>query len=108
MDRDDVIRISISGDLSMVGVTEQFPLMVQYLAEPAAAAVVSPNEQHLHEIDLTGVQALDACGCQLLVAFIHNLRKRGAALFSLKLTDDCREKIHNLGFDDELSVGECA
>lgn len=104
MDRFDVNRISLSGDLSMVGVTEQFPLMAQFLAEPAAA--VSTDRQRSHEIDLTGVQVIDACGCQLLAAFIYNLRKRGVEVFTFKLTDDCREKIHTLGFDDELYAGE--
>lgn len=108
MDRDDVNRIALNGDLSMVGVTDQFPLLAQYLAGPAEAVTSCLDQRTIHEIDLTGVQALDACGCQLLVAFIRNLRQRGDALSSLKLTDDCREIIHTLGFDDELSVRECA
>lgn len=108
MNRDDVNRIALSGDLSMVGVKEQFPLLARYLAGPAESAAALPNRQNSHEIDLTAVEALDACGCQLLAAFIHNLRKSGAAAFSLMLTDDCREIIHTLGFDDELLVGGCA
>lgn len=102
MDRCDVNRISLRGDMSMVGVTEQFPLMAQFLAEPAA---VPTDQQRPHEIDLTGVHTIDACGCQLLSAFIHNIRKRGAEVFTFKLTDDCRDKIHTLGFDNELYTG---
>ncbi len=97
MDPNDVNRISISGDLSMLGVAEQFPLLAQFLVVPAAV-----DQLHPHEIDLTGVQSLDACGCQLLVAFVRNLRRHGGGTCSFKLTDDCREIIHNLGFDDEF------
>lgn len=108
MDRDDMNRISLNGDLSMIGVTEQFPLLAQYLAGTAADVTPSSAQHSPHEIDLTGIQALDACGCQLLVAFVRNLRKRGAVACSFKLTDDCRDIIHTLGFDDELYAGGCA
>lgn len=103
MNSDEVNIISIDGDLSMAGVTEKFPLLAEYLA----GSVSAPDQQQIYEIDLTGVQALDACGCQLLVAFIHNLKKSGAML-SLQLSDSCRDIIHNLGFDDDLSVRGCA
>lgn len=108
MGLDDVSSIALNGDMSMMGVTEQFPFLAQYLAGSAEAAAASPGQQHLHEIDLAGVQALDACGCQLLVAFVRNLRQMGGGVASLKMTDDCREIIHALGFDGELFVGECA
>lgn len=102
MNSNEVNKISIDGDLSMAAVTEKFPVLAEYLAGSAAAP-----DQQLYEIDLTGVEALDACGCQLLVAFIHNLKKSGAIL-SLQLSDSCRDIIHNLGFDDDLSVRGCA
>ena len=108
MDRDDVNRIALNGDLSMIGVTEQFPLLAQYLARSAEIQTVGRDQCPSYEIDLTGVQALDACGCQLLAAFLRDLRQRGAEVFSLKLSDEYREKIHSLGFDNELYAGECA
>lgn len=108
MDRVNVNRIALNGDLSMMGVTEQFPLLAQYLAGPAEAVTAGYDPCLAHEIDLTGVHVLDACGCQLLVAFIRNIRQRGAGEFSFKMTDDCRDVIHNLGFEDELFDRECA
>ena len=106
-DRDGVNRIVLNGDLSMVGVTEQFPLLAQYLAKLATVATNDLEQNLSHEIDLIGLQALDACGCQLLAAFLRNLRQCGAGVL-LKLSDDYRVKIHSLGFDNELLAGECA
>ncbi|MDD2271304.1 MAG: STAS domain-containing protein [Desulfuromonadaceae bacterium] len=109
MDRDNMHKIAFNGDLSMIGVTEQFPLMAQYVA--GTIDVVSADSDVLPplEIDLTGVDVLDACGCQLLVAFVRNIRKRGGGVVPcIKLTDSCRGTIHTLGFDDELLAGECA
>lgn len=108
MDRNDVSRIALNGDLSMIGVTGQFPLLAQHLAAPVENQSAGHEKCLSYEIDLTGVQALDACGCQLLAAFLRNLRKRGAEVFALKLSDEFREKIHSLGFDDELFARECA
>ena len=108
MDRNDVNRIALNGDLSMIGVTGQFPLLVQHLAAPVEIQNAGHEKSPSYEIDLTGIQALDACGCQLLAAFLRNLRKRGAEVFALKLSDEFREKIHSLGFDNELFARECA
>lgn len=108
MDRDCMHKIALNGDLSMIGVTEQFPLMAQYV-DGAVEVVAADDAVHLPiEIDLTGIHALDACGCQLLVSFVRNIRKRSAGAPSLKLSDDCRGTIHTLGFGDELLAGECA
>lgn len=102
MDREYASRISLAGDLSMIGVMEQFPLLAQHLAKPAEDVTTSSERHLLHEIDLSRVQVLDACGCQLLVAFVRNLRKRGADVCMHNVTDECREIIRTLGFDGEL------
>lgn len=101
MDRNHAHRISLAGDLSMNGVTEQFPLLSQHLVRSGEVAT-SPELRLLHEIDLSRVQTIDACGCQLLVAFVRNLRKRGADVSMHHVTDECREIIRSLGFDGEL------
>lgn len=106
-DRNNVKRITLNGDLSMVGVKEQFSLLAKYVARPAEAAAAG-CERTPHEIDLTGIQGLDACGCQLLAAFLGNLKQRGVEAYSFKLNDTYREKIHSLGFDDELFARDCA
>jgi len=108
MDRDSMHKIALNGDLSMIGVTEQFPLMAQYVAGAVEVVTAGDAVHPFIEIDLTGVHALDACGCQLLVAFVRNIRKRWGGVPCLKLSDDCRGTIHTLGFGDELLAGECA
>lgn len=108
MERDDVRRITFVGDLTMVGMTVQFPLLAEYLAEPVKNGALPPADQQLLEIDLTRIDALDACGCQMLVAFMRNLRRRGAVVPALKLAGDARDVIHTLGFELELFGGECA
>ena len=107
MDWNDVNRIILKGALSMVGVKEQYQLLEQYAVSQAEAVAAGHEQNAPLEIDLTGVQELDACGCQLLSVFLNNLRQRGAADCSFKLNDDFRMKIHNLGFDDEIFNGGC-
>jgi ABC-type transporter Mla MlaB component len=106
MNRDNVHRITLNGDLSMVGVKEQLPLLFQHVDRLAKTVEIDLDQQPPQEIDLTGVQALDACGCQLLTAFLRTLRQRGTGVFSLKLNEISRGKIHRLGFDDVLSARE--
>lgn len=108
MERDSMHKIALNGDLSMIGVTEQFPRMAQYVAGAADAVTAGTAVHPPIEIDLTGVNALDACGCQLLVAFVRNIRKQWGRVPCLRLSDDCRGTIRTLGFGDELLAGECA
>lgn len=107
MDLNNGNRIALDGDLTMVGVIEQFQLLKQYVDSHVDAIAACRDQCLPIEIDLTGVQELDACGCQLLAVFIRNLRLRGATEFSFKLSDAERTKIHNLGFDDEIFDGGC-
>lgn len=107
MDRDDANRITLNGDLSTIGVKEQLALLARHLDRLAGAAPIDLVQHAPQEIDLTGLQALDACGCQLLVAFLRNLRQLGSEVCSFKLNDDLREKIQRLGFADELFAREC-
>lgn len=108
MNQDNANRITLSGDLSTVGVKEQLPLLTQYLDRLTEAATLDRDQHSPQEIDLTGLEALDACGCQLLTAFLRNLKQHGADVFSFKLNAEFREKIQRLGFADELFAGKCA
>lgn len=108
MNQYDVKKITLNGDLSTVGVKEQFSLMLEHIDKMGEFDTSSLDRCFSHEINLSGVNALDACGCQLLAVFIRTLRKRGVKKFSLMLSDDCRKKVHSLGFDDELFNGEFA
>lgn len=91
------IRISLDGDWSMAGITQQFQFLQQLalqLTDPAKK-MVSP------ELDLAGITELDACGCQLLSAFIGTLRQQGFTPLYKGLTEVC-DKFRLLGFDQQL------
>lgn len=107
MDWNDVNRITLTGDLSMVGVKEQYRHMERYAVSQAEAVAAGREQNAPLEIDLDGVRELDACGCQLLAVFLNNLRQRGTTACAFKLNDAHRIKIHNLGFDDEIFNGRC-
>ena len=107
MDWNDVNRITLTGDLSMAGVKEQHQLLEQHAVRLAEAVAAGREQNAPLEIDLSGVQELDACGCQLLAAFLNNLRQRGTTACSFKLDEAYRMKIHDLGFADEIFNGGC-
>lgn len=107
MDRNELNRIALDGDLSMVGVKECYQILEQHVVSRTEVAAADRDQNMPFEIDLTGVKELDACGCQLLAVFLNSLRQRGATVCSFKLNDAYRMKIHNLGFDDEIFNGGC-
>lgn len=101
-------RISLRGDYSITGVKDQIPLLAQHLARAAEVKPDILGQGRHYEIDLTEVQALDSCGCQLLVALLRNLREQGMEAPVFKLSDAHRERIYLLGFDAEILAGEFA
>jgi putative nucleotidyltransferase with HDIG domain len=103
-----VKKLVLQGDFSIVGISEQFPLVLEFLAGVAEAAPGGSNKDLSCEIDLRGLQTLDTCGCQLLAILYANLRRRGRGTFSVGLSDEYRGKIHLLGFDTEIFAEECA
>lgn len=104
----EVNRISLRGDYSITGVKEQIPLLAQHLARVAEITPETLGRERRHEIDLTEVQALDTCGCQLLATLLRNLRQQGMEAPVVKISDSYRERIHLLGFDAEIFAGEYA
>lgn len=107
-EQDGTNRLILKGDFSIAGVNDQLPLLVEHLTRMAVVAPESFNAAHPYEIDLSDIQALDSCGCQLLATVLRNLRSRGIGMFSLKLGNEHREKIRLFGFADEILAGECA
>ena len=63
-------------------------------------AVLAETEPGLDrtQIDLSGLSDLDACGCQLLVVFMENLRRRGISPIPSGLDRQTTDKITLLGF----------
>lgn len=109
-DRNGANQLILEGDFSIVGVDEQLPILLQYLARAAAIAEAGSLQDFSREIDLTGLQILDACGCQLLAVFFRKLRQiylqRDVERFALKVSDVYRQNIHFLGFADDFFGGE--
>ena len=52
------------------------------------------------EINMAGVASVDACGCQLLVVFLENLRRQGIASEPSYIPPEIMEQICLLGFGD--------
>lgn len=94
----EVLKISLSGDWSMSGITEKFPQLVQYFERLAGSSGGVP------EIDLADVTDFDACGCQLLAQFIRNLRHNGIEAQLTNISDAFRSRIQFLGFGRELNL----
>ena len=101
-------KLALIGDFTIAGVNDQLPLLIQHLARMAEAKPAGFDPAHPYEIDLSEIQALDSCGCQLLATLFRNLRKRGVAVFPLNLSHEHREKIHLFGFDNEIFAEGCA
>lgn len=105
---DNEPRMCLDGDWSMSGVAERFPALAAYFAGPADPEASS--KEHIcpaaaqPEIDLAGVTNFDACGCQLLVLLLRNLRQKGISAQLINISDAFRFKIHSLGFDRELNL----
>jgi anti-anti-sigma regulatory factor len=58
------------------------------------------------QIDWSGVADIDACGCQLLVVFLENLRRRGMAPECRGIPAHARERIALLGFSGSFAQTE--
>jgi ABC-type transporter Mla MlaB component len=100
-------KFILKGDFSVGGVNEQMPFLIQHLAFETAAMPNRVDRNHSYTLDLSGVQVLDACGCQLLAIFLRALRKQGIEMFSFVLNDYYRKQIQLLGFDEAIFTGEC-
>ncbi|MFH0785281.1 MAG: HD domain-containing phosphohydrolase [Pseudomonadota bacterium] len=106
-DQYPVNKFILKGDFSVGGVNEQMPFLIQHLAFETAAMPNRVDRNFPYTLDLSGVQVLDACGCQLLAIFLRALRKQGIEMFSFVLNDYYRKQIQLLGFDEAIFTGEC-
>jgi response regulator RpfG family c-di-GMP phosphodiesterase len=107
-DQNGVNKLILNGDFSIAGVNEQLSILAQHLAGVAGVVPGTINRHIPYEVDARGVQVLDTCGCQLLAVLLRSLRQRGIESFSLKFSDDDRDKIRSLGFAEEIFAGECS
>lgn len=99
------IAITLDGDWSMTGVAAQLQPLAEHLAllaPHASGGRPGPSGQPL--ISLARIDAIDACGLQLLTVFLRHLRQLG---FTPALTDisrDVRLTVQTLGFGHELEA----
>lgn len=104
----DKIRIPLVGDWSMNGVTYQIPHLVEQLASLSDTISNQESQNYIAanppEIVMTGIDELDASGCQLMATFLHNLKQRGAMPLLINVPDAIKEKILFLGFERELGA----
>jgi len=56
------------------------------------------------EMDLNEISDLDACGCQLLVVFLENLKRRGIVPVVCRPKQRIMDKINLLGFSDAFAA----
>ena len=102
----EVSRFSLEGDWTICGVAEQFPRLSQQLS--LLSGSLPPQKRRRSttstapEIDLGGISALDACGCQLLAHFSHALHQSGISPHYINLPEAFRSTIHLLGFSREF------
>lgn len=92
------ITVSLEGDWSMNGVTHQFQVLQQLVSQLTASGK-KPVSQ---ELDLKGITELDACGCQLLSAFVGNLRQQGITPLCNGVTESVCDTFKRMGFDHEF------
>lgn len=97
------IAITLDGDWSMTGVATQLQPLAEHLAalsHHAPGGRPGPSGQPL--ISLAGIDAIDACGLQLLTVFIRHLRQLGFAPTLTNVDHDFRLTVQTLGFAHEL------
>lgn len=95
-------RATLEGEWSMdkaADLRQQLTVKLRQLLE------ATPRPDRV-EVDLDGVSDLDACGCQLLLVFLENLKRQGIAAVPLGIPQQIIAKIELLGFSEALFPSE--
>ena len=102
-----VRRLTLSGDFTIAGIGEQLPLLLERLEEILPANSIDPSQPASPlEIDLGGVEELDASGCQLLAVLFGALEQRGLPPCFVRMSDIDMARIRLLGFGGIIPAGE--
>jgi anti-anti-sigma regulatory factor len=88
------VNLSFSGDWSIAEVSERLPQLNEWLLTLKGQSGAGP----IPEIDLSGVDSLDVCGCQLIAAFLTLLNQQGLPPVVHTVPDHLKDKIHRFGF----------
>ncbi len=107
---DEDVCIHVGGDWSLTGIAAQVSRLVEQLAllgDTSAGREPVPGAARSRvRVELAGVEAIDACGCQLLAVLLNELRQSGRAPVVSAVPARIGEKIHLLGFGHELVPDE--
>lgn len=93
------VNLSFSGDWSIAEVSGRLPQLNEWLSTIKVQSGAGP----IPEIDLSGVDSLDVCGCQLIAAFLATLNQQGFPPVVHTVPDHLKDKIHRLGFENVLA-----
>jgi anti-anti-sigma regulatory factor len=99
--------LHLNGDWSICGIGEQFRLVAEKFAVVAGRqsdTELPPVAVSRFTIDLAGIDAIDACGCQFLLILFGTLEQIGMNPVLIGIPDTVRNNIRLLGFDHELSA----
>jgi len=95
------LRILLGGNWTIAGITDRLNELTAHLETLLTCrenAVAPLNSV----ICVGGVEAIDACGCQLLAIFLRHLRQHGFVPTIVNHPEHFRSSVAMLGFGDEL------
>jgi ABC-type transporter Mla MlaB component len=101
------IKITLCGDWSMSGVSNQVPRLVEQMASISALASekgAACQAGGRPELVMTGIGDFDASGCQLLALFVRLLQGKGVMPLLTEVPEAIMGKIRLLGFAGELAA----
>jgi anti-anti-sigma regulatory factor len=102
---DATINISLEGDWSVAGIAGQHQQLMQQLALLTAACEQTQlMDNRQPEIQLSGIDPLDACGSQLLALFLAKVKQIGLIPVLHGVSAPVRAKLQRLGFDHEVTT----
>ena len=97
-------RIALNGDWSIIGITYRLHELSNHLK---TFSINGKSTASLNlEFCVSGVETIDASGCQLLALFLRHLRQKGFTTTIVNPPDQFRSIVTMLGFGTELEVTE--
>lgn len=92
--------LTLAGDWSVAGIADQWAQVSNYLSrmkQQISPAASEATDQPLL-LDMSGIETLDACGCQLLAIFVRDMQEIGIATSLSAMPEPIRCIINTLGF----------
>lgn len=93
--------IILGGDWTNIGIIERLSEVCDHLG-----ALLSSRRSNAEPLDsricLSGVETIDASGCQLLAIFFRHVRQHGLRPIVINLPEDFRLSMELFGFSSEL------